>query len=303
MGILNTLGLSVSRAATRTYDGITSVLAATLRNRSPGSLAATKRLGDGAPGAGQPNYNTFDTDARKKPNLAIINDWIVPSTLGWTLDALQGAVLGLENGNLYAAHSLMLAMTRDATVGHGLRTYNLSLSALDWEIVWPRSIPEVARQSLLSRWPDAVTPQDLATASAYQVMLGLAPGTMVWSEEFEETGEKFWQFKMEVLESGHLQFRPDLRRYYFIARDGYREICDDGNAWTLFKSLGDRRHHLDSAVRTLATLWFIVQEAVRYHRAYNAEYGRPIKGLMVPDQMRLTEDVAGLVEQLSLIHI
>ncbi len=39
---------------------------------------------------------------------------------------------------------------------------------------------------------------------------------------------------------------------YFIARDGYREITDDGNAWALYKSLGDRRHHLDSAVRALA---------------------------------------------------
>lgn len=296
MGIFNTLGLSLSRAATRTYEGITSALAVTLRNRNP--LSAPKRLSDG-------NYQPYDAEidaTRKKPNLAIINDWIVPSTLGWTLDALQQAVLGLENGNLYAAHSLMLAMTRDATVGHGLRTYNLSLSALDWEIQWPRSIPEVARKSLMDRWPDAVTPQDLATASSYQVMLGLAPATQAWTQEYEETGEKFWQFKMEVLESGHLQFRPDLRRYYFIARDGYREICDDGNAWTLFKSLGDRRHHLDSAVRTLATLWFIVQEAIRYHRAYNAEYGRPIKGLMVPDQMRLTEDVAGLVEQASGLY-
>ena len=302
MGILNTLGLSLSRTAQRTYDGITSTLAATLRNRNPPAAPVARRLGSGGDNSQYQPYDAEIDATRKKPNLAIINDWIVPSTLGWTLEALQNAVLGLENGNLYAAHSLMLAMTRDATVGHGLRTYNLSLSALDWEIVWPRSIPEVARKSLMDRWPDSVTPQDLATSSSYQVMLGLAPATQAWSEEYEVTGEKFWQFKMEVLESGHLQYRTDLRRYYFIARDGYREICDDGNAWTLFKSLGDRRHHLDSAVRTLATLWFIVQEAVRYHRAYNAEYGRPIKGLMVPDQMRLTEDVAGLVEQASGLY-
>ena len=38
-------------------------------------------------------------------------------------------------------------------------------------------------------------------------------------------------------------------------------------------------------------------EAIRYHQAYNAEYGRPIKGLMVPDQHRLSEDVANLVAQ------
>ena len=302
MGFFSSLGLSVSKAATRTYDGITSTLAATLRNRSPLATTPAQRQ---LPTSGTSAYGLTVIDPnelKKKPNIAIINDWIVPSTLGWTLEALQAAVLGLENGNLYAAHSLMLAMTRDATVGHALRTYNLSLSALDWEIQWPRSIPEVARQSLMKRWPDAVTPQDLATSSSYQVMLGLAPATQAWSEQYEPTGEKFWQFTMEVLESGHLQYRPDMRRYYFIARDGYREICDDGNAWTLFKSLGDRRHHLDSAVRTLATLWFIVQEAIRYHRAYNAEYGRPIKGLMVPDQMRLTEDVAGLVEQASGLY-
>lgn len=278
-------------------NAISSTLAKVLKNPmwrppKPGELPK-----DSPTPPGQPTGSE-----QTSPNVQIINDWIVPSTLGWTLDALQSAILQLENGNLYSAHSLMLAMTRDATVGHGLRTYNLSLSALPWEIQFPRSIPEVARQALLKRWDRAVTPQDLATASAYQVMLGLAPGVQVWRQEYEETGEKFWHFEHEVLESGHLQFRPDTRRYYFVSRDGYREVVDDGNAWTLYKSLGDRRHHLDSAVRTLAVLWFIVQEAIRYHRAYNAEYGRPIKALMVPDQQRVTEDVAGLVQQAAGLY-
>ena len=69
----------------------------------------------------------------KKPNVQIINDWIVPSTMGWDLDSLQAAILQLENGNLFAAHSLMLAMTRDATVAHGLMVRRMSLSALPWE--------------------------------------------------------------------------------------------------------------------------------------------------------------------------
>ncbi len=236
------------------------------------------------------------------PNVKVINDWVVPSTLGWTLDAMQGAILQLENGNLYAAHSLMLAMTRWATIGHGLMVRRMSLSALRWQIKFPPSIPEPARTALLRQWPESVTPQDLATASSYTVMLGVAPSNQVWFEKTEPTGETYWQFRSEILESGHLQYRPDQRRYYFIARDGYREITDDGNAWALYKSLGDRRHHLDSAVRALATLWFMVQEAIRYWRAYNAEYGRPIKALMVPDQMRLTEDVSQLVAQASGLY-
>jgi len=236
------------------------------------------------------------------PNIQVINDWIIPSTLGWTLDAMQGAILQLENGNLYAAHSLMLAMTREATVGHGLMVRRMSLSALRWEIRFPQCIPQPARDALLRHWPEAITPQDMATAGSYTVMLGLAPSTQVWFEKTEPTGETYWQFRSEILESGHLQYRPDLRRYYFIARDGYREIVDDGNTWVLYKSLGDRRHHLDSAVRPLATLWFIVQEAIRYWRAYNAEYGRPIKALMVPDQMRLSEDVSQLVSQASGLY-
>lgn len=236
------------------------------------------------------------------PNIQVINDWIIPSTLGWTLDAMQGAILQLENGNLYAAHSLMLAMTREATVGHGLMVRRMSLSALRWEIRFPQCIPQPARDALLRHWPEAITPQDMATAGSYTVMLGLAPSTQVWFEKTEPTGETYWQFRSEILESGHLQYRPDLRRYFFIARDGYREIVDDGNTWVLYKSLGDRRHHLDSAVRPLATLWFIVQEAIRYWRAYNAEYGRPIKALMVPDQMRLSEDVSQLVSQASGLY-
>lgn len=233
----------------------------------------------------------------KKPNVQIINDWIVPSTMGWDLDSLQAAILQLENGNLFAAHSLMLAMTRDATVAHGLMVRRMSLSALPWEIQFPPSIPEEARDALLKHWSEAITPQDLATASGYTVMLGLAPATQQWFLKTEPDGKTYWQFRTEILETGHCQYRPDMRNYWFISRGGYTPIIDDGNAWALFKSLGDRRHHLDCAVRTLAVLWFIVQEAIRYHRAYNAEYGRPIKGLMVPDQHRLSEDVANLVAQ------
>jgi len=236
------------------------------------------------------------------PNVQVINDWIIPSTLGWTLDAMQGAILQLENGNLFQAHSLMLAMTREATIGHGLMVRRMSLSALKWEIRFPQCIPQPARDALLRHWPQAVSPQDMATAGSYTAMLGLAPSTQVWFEKTEPTGETYWQFRSEILESGHLQYRPDLRKYFFIARDGYREIVDDGNTWVLYKSLGDRRHHLDSAVRPLATLWFIVQEAIRYWRAYNAEYGRPIKALMVPDQMRLSEDVSQLVAQASGLY-
>lgn len=243
-----------------------------------------------------------DAQGRTLPNLQIINDWIVPSTMGWDLDSLQAAVLSLENGNLYAAHSLMLAMTRDATVAHGLTVRRMSLSALPWKIEFPPSIPKAAQEALLKHWPDAITPQDLATASGYTVMLGLAPSAQQWFEVTEATGEKYWQFRSEILETGYLQFRADLRKYFFIARSGYLEVVDDGNAWVVYKSLGDRRHHLDCAVRTLATLWFITQEAIRYHRAYNAEYGRPVKALMVPDQHRLSEDVARLVEQASGLY-
>ena len=238
----------------------------------------------------------------KKPNVQIINDWIVPSTMGWDLDSLQAAILQLENGNLFAAHSLMLAMTRDATVAHGLMVRRMSLSALPWEIQFPPSIPEEAREALLKHWPEAITPQDLATASGYTVMLGLAPATQQWFLKTEPDGKTYWQFRTEILETGHCQYRPDMRNYWFISRGGYTPIVDDGNAWALFKSLGDRRHHLDCAVRTLAVLWFIVQEAIRYHRAYNAEYGRPIKALSVPDQHRLSEDVANLVAQASGLY-
>lgn len=247
------------------------------------------------------NGGTGNTSG-KKPQVQIINDWIVPSTLGWDLDSLQAAILQLENGNLFAAHSLMLAMTRDATVAHGLTVRRMSLSALPWEIQFPPSIPEEARDALLKHWPEAITPQDLATASGYTVMLGLAPATQQWFLKTEPDGKTYWQFRTEILETGHCQYRPDMRNYWFISRGGYTEIVDDGNAWALFKSLGDRRHHLDCAVRTLAVLWFIVQEAIRYHRAYNAEYGRPIKALSVPDQHRLSEDVANLVAQASGLY-
>ena len=247
------------------------------------------------------NGGTGNTSG-KKPQVQIINDWIVPSTLGWDLDSLQAAILQLENGNLFAAHSLMLAMTRDATVAHGLMVRRMSLSALPWRIDFPPSIPEEARDALLKHWPEAITPQDLATASGYTVMLGLAPATQQWFLKTEADGKTYWQFRTEILETGHCQYRPDMRNYWFISRGGYTEIVDDGNAWALFKSLGDRRHHLDCAVRTLAVLWFIIQEAIRYHRAYNAEYGRPIKALSVPDQHRLSEDVANLVAQASGLY-
>jgi len=281
-----------STALSGALSGVRSVARWLTGNPSPQPNAAQPAL----PPPGTQQYNA-NVNGGKKPNVQIINDWIVPSTMGWDLDSLQAAILQLENGNLFAAHSLMLAMTRDATVAHGLTVRRMSLSALPWEIQFPPSIPEEARDALLKHWPEAITPQDLATASGYTVMLGLAPATQQWFLKTEPDGKTYWQFRSEILETGHCQYRPDMRNYWFISRGGYTPIIDDGNAWALFKSLGDRRHHLDCAVRTLAVLWFIVQEAIRYHRAYNAEYGRPIKGLMVPDQHRLSEDVANLVAQ------
>ncbi len=282
--------------------GIYSTALASLRN------VARRIVGTSNPGTNSPALPPTGTQhypintSGKKPQVQIVNDWIVPSTIGWDLDSLQAAILQLENGNLFAAHSLMLAMTRDATVAHGLMVRRMSLSALPWRIDFPPSIPEEARDALLKHWPEAITPQDLATASGYTVMLGLAPATQQWFLKTEPDGKTYWQFRTEILETGHCQYRPDMRNYWFISRGGYTEITDDGNAWALFKSLGDRRHHLDCAVRTLAVLWFIIQEAIRYHRAYNAEYGRPIKALSVPDQHRLSEDVANLVAQASGLY-
>ncbi len=295
-----------STALSGALSGVRSVarwLTGGQANQSGGPQAAQPAL----PPPGTQHYNVTTSGNTggpngKKPQVQIVNDWIVPSTLGWDLDSLQAAILQLENGNLYAAHSLMLAMTRDATVAHGLMVRRMSLSALPWKIDFPPSIPEEARDALLKHWPEAITPQDLATASGYTVMLGLAPATQQWFLKTEHDGKTYWQFRTEILETGHCQYRPDMRNYWFISRGGYTPIIDDGNAWALFKSLGDRRHHLDCAVRTLAVLWFIVQEAIRYHRAYNAEYGRPIKALSVPDQHRLSEDVANLVAQASGLY-
>lgn len=304
MGIFQRLGQAASRAFQNLGLAVRSAFGVDRTNRrvpNPGLLAPTQTqpIARTATSISQAQQGQQGTPP---PNIQIINDWIVPSTMGWDLESLQGAVLQLENGNLFAAHSLMLAMTRDATIGHGLMVRRMSLSALEWKIKFPPSIPEEAQKALLTQWPDSITPQDLATAGTYTVMLGLAPSTQQWFEKMESSGETYWQFRSEILESGHLQYRADMRKYFFIARSGYLEVVDDGNAWALYKSLGDRRHHLDCAVRTLATLWFIVQEAIRYHRAYNAEYGRPVKALMVPDQHRLTEDVAQLVQQASGLY-
>lgn len=301
MGLLSDAGNALAAYALRARQALDRVLP---RRVAPENFPPSNLLPGRAGPAGE-GYN-LNANNQTRPNVQVIQDWIVPSTLGWTLDAMQGAILQLENGNLYAAHSLMLAMTRDPTIAHGLMVRRMSLSALkerhDSPLWFPPSIPEEARDALRKVLRDAVTPQDLATAHGYTVMLGLAPVTNCWYEKTEETGATYWQWRSEVLESGHCQYRPDERRYYFIARSGYLQLVDDGNAWALFKSLGDRRHHLDCAVRTLAVLWFIVQEAIRYHRAYNAEYGRPIKGLMVPDSQRLSEDVAQLVSQASGLY-
>lgn len=300
MGLLSDAGNALASYALRAKQALDRILP---RRVAPENFPPSNLLPWRAGPAGE-GYSTGVGQPR--PNVQVIQDWIVPSTLGWTLEAMQGAILQLENGNLYAAHSLMLAMTRDPTIAHGLMVRRMSLSALkerhDSPLWFPPAIPEEARDALRRELKDAVTPQDLATAHGYTVMLGLAPVTNCWYEKTEETGATYWQWRSEVLETGHCQYRPDQRRYYFIARSGYLQLVDDGNAWALFKSLGDRRHHLDCAVRTLATLWFIVQEALRYHRAYNAEYGRPIKGLMVPDSHRLTEDVAQLVSQASGLY-
>lgn len=293
MGALDRAG----RAFNSIRDGITGALRAVLENPSPEQQQG--RLPGTLP---RPDQLTPVKNQPKIPNIQVINDWVVPSTLGWTLDAVQNAVLQLEQGNMLAPHSLMLAMTRDATIGHGLKTRIMSLTALEWEIEWPRCVPQAARDSLLRQLPEAITPQDQATASGYTVMLGIAPLAQRWFLHAEKDGTELWQWRTEALEAGHLVFRPDTRTYFFQARSGLKEVVDDGNAFALSKSLCDRRHHLDSAVRTLATLWFIIQEAVRYHRAYNAEYGRPIKGLKVPDSHRLTEDVAQLVQQASGIY-
>ena len=173
-------------------------------NPSPQPDAAQPAL----PPPGTQHYNA-NVAGGKKPNVQIINDWIVPSTMGWDLESLQAAILQLENGNLFAAHSLMLAMTRDATVAHGLTVRRMSLSALPWEIQFPPSIPEEARDALLKHWPEAITPQDLATASGYTVMLGLAPATQQWFLKTEPDGKTYWQFRTEILETGHCQYRPD----------------------------------------------------------------------------------------------
>ena len=98
--------------------------------------------------------------------------------MGWDLDSLQAAILQLENGNLFAAHSLMLAMTRDATVAHGLMVRRMSL-ALPWEIQFPPSILKKLATHCSSTGPKRSLPQDLATASGYG-HAGLAPATQQW---------------------------------------------------------------------------------------------------------------------------
>lgn len=226
-----------------------------------------------------------------------MRDQPVASTTGWTLERIQSAVDSLEAGYLREAHEMWLAMTRDPSVGHALNTRKMTLAAYRTRIRWAPSVPAGARAALLERLPDAITAADLASTSADVVGLGVVPCNNVWSFEPDDDGLFWWQFRLDVLETGHLSYRHDQRRYYFSGLGGLEEIVDDGNAWVLFKSLGNRRPHLDCAARALAAAWFVLQEAIRYHRAYNAEYGRPIKALRVPDEHRLNEDVALLVQQ------
>ena len=128
----------------------------------------------------QPARDSGHRPCRCRTSFRLLTTGSSPQRLGGRSTQCRARSCSFENGNLYAAHGLMLAMTREATGprAHGAAHEPVCAPLGDSLTVHPSAGARCTAATLA----EAITPQDMAAAGSYTVMLGLAPSTQVWFE-------------------------------------------------------------------------------------------------------------------------
>jgi hypothetical protein len=205
---------------------------------------------------------------------------------GWTLYDVQRALDDSEYGYLLKIQQLLTAMMRDPVFYHGMMTRVQGWLGAPMRFKKPKDLPQAAYDALIQQWPNIFDVHTQATVMQERVGCGIEPVEVYWYVKGD-----YWFPKLVAKNPGNISYSEVDKAYVYQGQDEECVIRNEGEEWLLFKNIGSMQPHLYSAVRALAIVWFLKQEAIRLWQQYTRVHGSPIRQVNVPGTQRETEDL------------
>lgn len=234
-------------------------------------------------------------------------------SFGWTLERVQRALAAIECGDMAEGHELMLAMTRDPTIKHGLKLRRDTLAQVPFYFEKPEGIDQEFFDEWVAHWPVCWPRPAQGLANGHKIMLALCPLNTTW--DYDELRALAWRPFIHNKEPGSVQWYETQRIYRFnavvgaLTEEGKRAPDPKGkqgqigqlDMWPL---TGERwlmlteepiRPHQHGAARSLAVDWYSGAEAYRWHSSHNRIHGIEWVGVEIPMSQRESADAQSLL--------
>ncbi len=213
-----------------------------------------------------------------------------------SISLVKTAIRQLEQGEFSQAAQVVDAMQRDDRIAGCLGTRTEALSSLPFHFEpgeGPRG-EEAAKRAgeLFERlFPDSA----LAEVQRWGLMLGAAPGQLLWTQDEGE-----WVPQLQVWHPRYLSWRHQTGSFWLSTADGQAEVVPGNGQWFLYTPLGLARAWMAGRVRSLYVPWLLRQWGSRDWGRWSEVLGTPTKKARTPmgaqpdDIERFLREVASL---------
>jgi hypothetical protein len=216
---------------------------------------------------------------------------ITTTSTSWTVPLVREAMQSLVIGLFDMPSQLIDALLGNARIQAAMNSRTGGLLGREVDFLVPKKFRDspAAQEccdAFIDAWPALFGEGSLVTADEWEIMLGFAPGQLLWDLDGE--------YGRPVLEPWH----PRWTYWHFLDRslvaigqDGQERITPGDGHWFLHTRRGAYRGWMRGAFRAVAEPWLARCYARRDWARYSERHGMPIIKAKTPSDAEVDTDV------------
>lgn len=236
-----------------------------------------------------------ETDKKKpprSPDQRVHKDLPITGFTGdWGAERIEQALLAHKQGHFLLSAQLAEDVEADDRVAIALETRAAGLMGLPLQVeaaVVPPEGAEADPDALLAaemakalkvEWEAEDWTSALLEALTWMILVGFGLLEVVWKGDADH-----WTFELRSWHPSFVWYNWASRRYVVNTAEGPVEIEPGDGKWFLMTWRGAYRAWMRGAVRSLASIWLVRQDAVRDQARFNEVYGLAIRKAIVPQK-------------------
>lgn len=244
----------------------------------------------------------------KRPDQRVLKDLPITGFTGeWGSEAIEKALIAHKLGQFLLSAQLAEDCEADDRVAIALETRAAGLMGLPLQLEPGRlAAPDadadpdavLAREmadQLALEWEAEDWTAALLQALRWMIMVGFGLLEVIWKGDADH-----WTFELKCWHPQFVWFNWATRRFVVNTQEGPVEIEPGDGKWFLLTAEGPYRAWMRGAIRSLAAIWLVRQDAIRDQARFNEVYGLAIRKAIVPagtddgDKDHFFNDVANL---------